>query len=191
MQTAAGLSINQAMSIPRFERSQTGLHFVFRADVQPVPQASFTSKQIGEVKMPCSNSITLPSRTLASQRHSLLSATDAPFPSKRGPWNRAQGIRILCLAALIVLGLAATASAQPNCNAAGPLWSATAPPVNQRHIFCGEIVNSQPKGYHSIQIFPPTLSSVWRTSCQSGTARNLGDFNSGSQALNLLPDAVP
>ncbi|HLY97603.1 MAG TPA: EndoU domain-containing protein [Candidatus Angelobacter sp.] len=71
----------------------------------------------------------------------------------------AQRIRILSalFLALVALGLAGKASAQPNCNAAGQHWSATVPQVNQRHIFCGEIGSGgQPKGYHSTQNPPPT-----------------------------------
>ena len=80
------------------------------------------------------------------------------FATAANTLKSARRIRILSalLLALVALGLAGKASAQPNCNAAGPLWSATAPQVNQRDIFCGEIHSRQPKGYHSTQNPPPT-----------------------------------
>jgi hypothetical protein len=69
-------------------------------------------------------------------------------------FSRGALLATLALAAWTVAG---SAEAQPNCNAAGALWSATAPPVNQRHIFCGEIDGVQVKGYHSTQVLPSNV----------------------------------
>jgi hypothetical protein len=61
---------------------------------------------------------------------------------------RAAVLGVLAVAA--VLAGADDARAQINC-AALPQWSATVPPVNQTHVYCGEwdAANQRPKGYHS------------------------------------------
>jgi len=63
-----------------------------------------------------------------------------------GSVSRLQALVAAVFCAVTLLTLC-PAVAQINC-AALPQWSATAPPVNQVHIFCGEW-NGGPKGFHS------------------------------------------
>jgi hypothetical protein len=57
------------------------------------------------------------------------------------------------VAALLILScslLARTDPVQAQIDCAQlPHWSATQPPINQTHIFCGEWSNNKPKGFHS------------------------------------------
>ncbi|HEY0095324.1 MAG TPA: EndoU domain-containing protein, partial [Archangium sp.] len=55
---------------------------------------------------------------------------------------------ILAVLSLVMCLSAASAQAQVNCTTLAH-WSATAPPVNQIHIFCGEWDGTRPKGFHS------------------------------------------
>jgi hypothetical protein len=88
--------------------------------------------------------------------------------------------------ALLTLGLASgTASAK--CPIA--TWSATAPPVNQLHIFCGEISNNSPKGYHSKVYAPPTdvvTSTQNETVPVNGVYDGRVNFNNGSNKFSTF-----
>jgi hypothetical protein len=50
-----------------------------------------------------------------------------------------------------LLGLAAPALAD-DCKTPGFGWSDTKPQVNVEHIFCGELKDGKPKGFHSMQM---------------------------------------
>ncbi len=60
-------------------------------------------------------------------------------------------MRVAIVALVAGLGYGSAAAA---CGL--PAWSATVPPVNQEHIFCGEIAaGGAVKGYHSATVVPP------------------------------------
>lgn len=57
---------------------------------------------------------------------------------------------------ILALFLGGAGEAQAACPL--PAWTTTVPPVNLTHIFCGEIIGSNPgsiKGYHSERLVPP------------------------------------
>lgn len=57
------------------------------------------------------------------------------------------------------LALSFGTTAQAACSVAA--WSATTPPLNQVHVFCGEIAkNGDVKGYHSEVIVPPKAGNT-------------------------------
>lgn len=84
--------------------------------------------------------------------------------------------------ALLTLGLA-TGTASANCADANYGWSATVPPVNVRHVFCGEIRKGAPKGYHS-KIYAPATDVV--TGTQNPTAPVNGIYNGRVNFLQAL-----
>lgn len=59
----------------------------------------------------------------------------------------------------LVLSLGAPMAAQAACPL--PVWSSTTPPLNQTHVFCGEIAGSgKVTGYHSEMVVPPKAGNT-------------------------------
>ncbi|KJV09659.1 hypothetical protein VZ95_10075 [Elstera litoralis] len=59
---------------------------------------------------------------------------------------------------LVVLFTVAASGAQAACSL--PTWSGGSVPVNQEHVFCGEITGGTPKGYHSATVIPPAAGKT-------------------------------
>lgn len=56
-------------------------------------------------------------------------------------------------ALLTLLAAPATAGAvEPDCRDRAFRWSRETPKVNLRHVFCGEIGNGRPRGFHSVRL---------------------------------------
>jgi hypothetical protein len=52
----------------------------------------------------------------------------------------------------VALLLAGGAAANGNCSDRSFYWSDDRPPINLRHVFCGEMREGRPKGLHSIRL---------------------------------------
>jgi hypothetical protein len=58
---------------------------------------------------------------------------------------------------LLILTGATASGADFSCRKKAPKWSRTQPPINLKHIFCGEIDHrGRPKGFHSSQMLEAT-----------------------------------
>ncbi|WP_395824892.1 EndoU domain-containing protein [Elstera sp.] len=64
----------------------------------------------------------------------------------------------LSLGLVVFIGMAASGGAQAACSL--PTWSGGPVPVNQEHVFCGEITGGTPKGYHSATVIPPATGKT-------------------------------
>lgn len=64
----------------------------------------------------------------------------------------------LSLGLAVGVGLVASSAAQAACSL--PTWSGGSVPVNQEHVFCGEISGGTPKGYHSATVVPPAVGKT-------------------------------
>jgi hypothetical protein len=75
---------------------------------------------------------------------------------------RSRNFRPTALGILLAAGILAAAAAQAaefDCH--GPRFRDGNPPINEAHIFCGEIRNGKPEGYHSERIQPtPNVGGV-------------------------------
>lgn len=58
---------------------------------------------------------------------------------------------VVLVLALVLTGFAAAAAKLVDCAADRPQWSASVPPVNLRHVFCGEVNRrGRAVGYHAL-----------------------------------------
>jgi hypothetical protein len=58
----------------------------------------------------------------------------------------------------VLVTMAAGGGAKAACSL--PTWSGGSVPVNQEHVFCGEITGGTPKGYHSATVIPPAAGKT-------------------------------
>lgn len=63
----------------------------------------------------------------------------------------AAAVAVVCVAALLLDDLR-PASEADDCDDRGFDWSDGDPPINRRHIFCGELGGGEPRGFHAIQL---------------------------------------
>ncbi len=93
----------------------------------------------------------------------------------------------------VLISVAVSGGAQAAC--ALPTWSGGSVPVNQEHVFCGEISGGSPKGYHSATVIPPavgktvvSLSNIVPLS--NGIYNATAKFSNGSSKLStFFPNA--
>jgi hypothetical protein len=107
-------------------------------------------------------------------------------------------IAALVGAAVLALMLAAdevAADGGPDGNCRDPAfhWSETQPPINLRHIFCGEIDGGRPKGLHSARLLetsPVALAVRRRQEEGAGVYSAVVRFAGGKEKLStFFPDA--
>lgn len=63
----------------------------------------------------------------------------------------AAAVGLACIAALLLDGMRPAPEAAA-CGDRGFNWSQGDPPINRRHIFCGELRGGEPRGFHSTQL---------------------------------------
>jgi hypothetical protein len=104
------------------------------------------------------------------------------------------------LAVLLIL-LPGSAGASPatdaadsgfDCRRPGFAWSDHLPPINRRHVFCGEIRDGEPKGFHALAL-RPTARLVRAVERRAGERRGIYQaivqFANGRRKLStFFPD---
>jgi hypothetical protein len=63
----------------------------------------------------------------------------------------AAAVALVCVAALL-LDRVRPAPEAAGCGDRGFGWSDSDPPINRRHIFCGEVRGGEPRGFHAVQL---------------------------------------
>lgn len=80
-----------------------------------------------------------------------------------------------------------------NCRNSGFHWSDHDPPINLRHVFCGEIKEGKPKGFHStrLQSTSPVIEGIRRRSeGRGGITDAMIVFDGGKTKFStLFPDS--
>lgn len=106
------------------------------------------------------------------------------------------------LAALVLAGVAAAAAfliapredaaALADCRHPGFAWSEGEPPINRRHVFCGEVRDGEPKGFHSTALRPTTdliVAIDARGSGRDGIYQAIAQFSNGRRKFStFFPD---
>lgn len=92
----------------------------------------------------------------------------------------------------VMLDTSDALAAQPDCRDPAFHWSEGQPPINLRHVFCGEVRNGQPKGFHSMQLRSSTSHVAGisgRREQRNGIYSAIVTFSNGQRKLStFFPD---